>query len=415
MEVDSGPKEFVDRLHRRICKDGPITFADFMETALYDPEFGYYGSAAARIGPGGDYSTSPETHSVFAQFIGKQIVEIAEAIAPADQFTIVEMGAGKGTFAGHLLDSYAQHSPELLKRLRYVIIERSAGMMKRQKIRLEAHLEAGIAIEWRPDLGSFAAHALTGLCFSNELVDSFPVHRVVMRAMGLREIFVGWSKGRFIEVEAPPCSPKLDAYFDRLGLRLKDGQRAEVNLKALDWMREVAARLRRAVVLTVDYGHTAADLYAPIRRTGTLLCYYQGSVSDSPYQRVGRQDITAHVDFTSLALVGEEAGLNVTGFTNQLHFLMGLGIESAFAAQDVDSTASAWMRTLLRPDGMGTTYKILIQHKGVAAPALAGLRFRPFVPEALYKGVPAPEEAEFNGPCASNPRRISAPTNENRA
>jgi SAM-dependent MidA family methyltransferase len=416
MEADSGPQEFVERLRNRICKDGPLTFADFMESALYDPEFGYYGSAAARIGPGGDYSTSSETHPVFAEFIGKQIRELAGAIAPTGQFAIVEMGAGKGTFAGHLLDSYGRHSPGLLARLRYVIIERSAGMMQRQQLRLLPHLQAGIPIEWHSDLGSLDAQSLTGVCFSNELVDSFPVHRMVKRSMGLREIFVGWSRGGFLEVEAPPSSPELDAYFDRLGVRLKDGQVAEVNLKALDWIRDVANRLRRGVVLTVDYGHTAADLYAPIRRAGTLLCYYRGRVSDSPYERVGRQDMTAHVDFTSLALAGEEAGLTATGFTNQLNFLIGLGIESAFAAQDLDPSASAWMRSLLRPDGMGTTYKILIQHKGIPAPQLAGLRCRPYVPDALYQEVSSGQrESEFREASRSHPGRISPPAKENWA
>jgi SAM-dependent MidA family methyltransferase len=224
---------------------------------------------------------------------------------------------------------------------------------------------------------------VTGVILSNELVDAFPVHRVVMRPLGLREIYVGWDGSGFIEIETPPASPALERHFERLGVTLEAGQRADVNLQALEWMRQVGAILRRGLVFTIDYGHTATDLYAPSRKDGTLLCYHRHAVSDSPYLRVGQQDLTAHVDFTSLALAGQEAGLTVTGFTNQLHFLMGLGIESAFAGVDPESPESAAMRALLRPDGMGTTYKVLIQHKGMPAPQLDGLRSRPFFVDAL--------------------------------
>ncbi len=123
-------------------------------------------------------------------------------------------------------------------------------------------------------------------------------------------------------------------------------------------MRQIARRLTKGIVLTVDYGHTASDLYSPLRKDGTLLCYYRETVSDNPYVRIGQQDITAHVDFTSLALIGEQEGLGVTGFTNQLHFLMGLGIEEAFAGLDPESKESGYLRRLLQPGGMGTTFKV---------------------------------------------------------
>ena len=152
--------------------------------------------------------------------------------------------------------------------------------------------------------------------------------------------------------------------------------------------RQVGIILRRGLVLTIDYGHTAADLYAPPRTSGTLLCYYRHTVSDTPYLRIGWQDLTAHVDFTSLALIGREVGLAVTGFTNQLHFLMGLGVESAFAGLDPESPEFAELRQLLRPEGMGTTFKILVQHKGIGAPALDGLRSKPYFEDALYAGLP---------------------------
>jgi len=382
--VEIGHPGLVAKLVARITQGGPLSFVDFMEAALYDHEFGYYTTPGPRIGREGDYYTSPDVHPIFAELIGRQVAQAAEAMGPGD-FTVVEMGAGKGLLARHLLDSYRRANAALLSHIRYVLVERSPAMVDAQQHHLRPLLDRGVRISWAPDLSAFPADSVNGVFVSNELVDAFPVHRVVMRPLGLREIYVGWDGNRFIEIEAPPFSSALEDYFERIGVVLEVGQRAEVNLPALDWMRRVGACLRRGLVLTIDYGHAAADLYAPARKAGTLLCYHQHRVSDSPYVRVGRQDLTAHVDFTSLALAGWDAGLEVTGFTNQLHFLMGLGIESAFGGIDSESPDSAAMRNLLKPDGMGTTYKVLVQHKGMPAPRLDGLQSRPFFPDALQR------------------------------
>ena len=381
--MDLGHPGLVEKLVACIERDGPISFAAFMEAALYDPEFGYYMTAGPRIGLEGDYYTSLDVHPIFAELVGRQIAQAAEAIVPSGEFTIVEMGAGKGLLAKHLLNAYRRDKPDFLARLRYLLVERSPAMVETQKQRLLELTDAGVNIAWVPDLDAVSADSITGVFLSNELVDAFPVHRLVKRPLGLREIFVGWDGSRFIEIEAPPFSPDLEAYFARIGISLEVGQQAEVNLQALEWMRQVGTRLRRGLVVTIDYGHAAADLFAPARKTGTLLGYYRHTVSDSPYVHVGLQDLTAHVDFTSLALAGQDMGLEVTGFTNQLHFLIGLGIESTFADLDPESPQSAAMRELLRPDGMGTTYKILIQHKGMSAPQLDGLRSRPYFLDAL--------------------------------
>jgi len=381
--MELGHPGLVEKMVARIEQDGPISFAAFMEAALYDPEFGYYMTAGPRIGREGDYYTSLDVHPIFAELVGRQIAQAAEEIVPSGEFTIVEMGAGKGLLAQHLLNAYRRDKPDFLARLRYLLVERSPAMVETQKQRLLELTGTGVNIAWVPDLDAVSADSITGVFLSNELVDAFPVHRLVKRPLGLREFFVGWDGSRFIEIEAPPFSPDLEAYFARIGISLEVGQQAEVNLQALAWMRQVGTRLRRGLVVTIDYGHAAADLFAPARKTGTLLGYYRHTVSDSPYVHVGQQDLTAHVDFTSLALAGQDMGLEVTGFTNQLHFLIGLGIESTFADLDPESPQSAAMRELLRPDGMGTTYKILIQHKGMSAPQLDGLRSRPYFLDAL--------------------------------
>jgi SAM-dependent MidA family methyltransferase len=148
-------------------------------------------------------------------------------------------------------------------------------------------------------------------------------------------------------------------------------------------MEQVAERIDRGFVVTIDYGHTAQDLYGPDRKDGTFLCYYQQLTGDVPYLRIGQQDMTAHVDFTSLASAGAAAGLSVTGFTNQMSFLMGLGVEGMIGQLDPESPEFGAAIQLLKPEGMGRTFKILVQHRGIEQPNLDGLKFKPFFGSAL--------------------------------
>jgi len=199
----------------------------------------------------------------------------------------------------------------------------------------------------------------------------------------IEEICVDYRDGHFTESLRPLSTPELTGYLRRLNLSLPEGYRTEINLQAVRWMRQVAAVLNRGVVLTIDYGHTAQDLYGPDRAQGTLLCYFSQMASDDPYVRVGLQDMTAHVDFSTLATVGEEQGLCVTGFTNQMSFLMGLGIEEILAGLDPEGAECRAALHLLKPEGMGRTFKVLIQHKGMERPNLKGLKFQPFFGSAL--------------------------------
>jgi SAM-dependent MidA family methyltransferase len=232
---------------------------------------------------------------------------------------------------------------------------------------------------------------MIGFVLSNELLDSFPVHRLVKTGGVLKEVYVTLKEGTFSEVLDEPSCPDLSSYFEKLGVVLEEGQQVEVNLKALDWMRQVGRTLSQGVVITVDYGYPAAELYSPDRKRGTFLCYYKHRVSEDPYVRVGQQDMTTHVDFTSLALAGQEVGLEVAGLTNQQYFLMGLG-----AAQEMEARLQrhgdpqsrerelAAMKNLIAPDGLGKVFKILIQHKRLKGLKLNGLTYRPFSPEALF-------------------------------
>jgi len=221
------------------------------------------------------------------------------------------------------------------------------------------------------------------------LPDAFPVHRIQVESGVLKEIFVEVRDGRFVECLRPLSTPEIEHYLHRLHIALPEGYRTEINLRAPVWMRQVAAGLNRGVVITIDYGHAAEDLYGPERSKGTLLCYFAQMAFEDPFIRVGLQDMTSHVDFTTLATVGEEAGLSITGFTNQMSFLMGLGVEDMIAQLAPETPEFQAALHLLKPEGMGRTFKILVQHKGLDAPALDGLVFKPFFGSTLSRHAPA--------------------------
>jgi SAM-dependent MidA family methyltransferase len=394
-----GHPELVADIIREIQGSGPISFARFMELALYHPTFGYYmrfsdkadaeqpagGLGEDRIGWSGDYYTSCDVSPVLANSVAKQIAQMDALLNQPDPFTVVEMGAGKGVLARDVLMACRTVSDSLSNRLRYVIIERSPMMQASQQRLLAPWIGEG-RVAWVGSLAELPSEHIEGVLLSNELVDAFPVHRVRVMDGEPREVWVDYIDGRFCERLQPCSTPGVQEYLQRLAAHevvLADGACADINLLAVPWMKDVARALRRGFVVTIDYGHLAHDLYGPERKKGTLLCYYHQMASDDPYHRVGLQDMTAHVDFTMLAAIGEEKGLQVTGFTNQMSFLTSLGVERVLESLEPGSAEFQSVLQLLRPNGMGATFKILIQHKGVAKPELDGLRFKPFFASAL--------------------------------
>jgi SAM-dependent MidA family methyltransferase len=222
---------------------------------------------------------------------------------------------------------------------------------------------------------------MEGCFLSNELVDAFPVHQVTLDHGNLKEIYVTQDHGQLTEQWGEPSEPRIPSYFQSIGIKLQEGQRAEVNLKALDWVEKVARCLKKGFVLTIDYGYLAKELYGSHRRKGTLLCYYQHQTSENPYERLGEQDITSHVNFTGLIQKGEEVGLHLTGLVPQYQFLLALGF-----LQEIESLGGEMsemdalqlrltLKHLIEPEmGMGEVFKVLIQHKGIDRPQLDGLR-----------------------------------------
>jgi len=316
----------VAALRDRIAREGPITFRDFMEAALYDPRHGYYATQDASTSRAWDYVTSPEVHPIFGTLVAKQIIELWRALGSPARFDVVEPGAGRGLLARDILRRAARE-PGFADAVRYHIVERFGRLQRLQEASLiEAEIEPA-RVTWHDALPRMG----DGCVVSNELFDSFPVHRVANHNGRLRELYVDLHGGRFVDRLGPPSTDELRAYFDQLGLLPGDGCIAEVNLAAAAWMQEAAASVGRGYVLTFDYGYEAPELYAPWRRDGTLLCFYRQSASSDPYQRVGRQDITSSVDFTTLRRAGEEAGMRTAGYTDQADFLTRLGIAEGVA------------------------------------------------------------------------------------
>jgi len=361
-----------------------ITFAEYMELALYHPQYGYYASSPTKIGPTGDFITSPHMGADFGELLATQFGQCWELLNRPDRFTLVEMGAGQGLLAKDILQWLHQHSPELVAHLDYIIIERAAALLAEQKLQLQTLIDQGIHISW-PTLAELPPNSITGCFFSNELIDALPVHQVIVQAGKLSEIYVALPEDEqatqpFIERIDELSTPAIAHYFEQVGIdltdrRYPDGYRTEVNLAALDWLTQVTARLRQGYVFTIDYGYTSDRYYSPMRSAGTLQCYYRHRYHSNPYIYVGQQDITAHVDFTALQKQGEQCGLKTVGFTKQALFLMSLGLSDRIASiaqsQITDLTSMNEilrrrdaLQTLIDPTGMGG-FGVLIQSKGV--------------------------------------------------
>ena len=359
-----------------------ITFAEYMDLALYHPQYGYYNGDRPNIGKQGDFITSPHWSADFAEVLGEQFVEMWQILGKPDTFAIVEMGAGRGTFAANVLQYLQRKYPDLFKSLEYIIVEISPVLQAEQQHKL-AEFKTVKWCNW----DEITNNSIVGCFFSNELVDALPVHQFIVEKGQISEIYVAaaaeqneQSGSKFIEVVGELSNPKIAEYFDLVGIDLSatvyaDGYRSEVNLAALDWIKTVAEKLQRGYLLTIDYGHPAHRYYNPRRTEGTLQCYYRHRYHSNPYINVGRQDLTAHADFTALEKQGELCGLEVMGFTQQALFLMMLGVGDRIASLSTNDAQVLDLSTFLRrrealhqlidPMGLGG-FGVLLQSKGLS-------------------------------------------------
>lgn len=376
MEGQSNPALEAE-IRRRIRERGRITFAEFMDLALYHPQHGYYRTNRQKIGPRGDFLTSPETHPVFGALVALQLEQMWRILGNPPVFTIVEMGGGTGALCQSILEYSQKSMPKFYEAVRYVVVERQGRDDEAQEgdgqPPFPVQAEHSDKVRCVPEPLSTR---VVGCFLSNELVDAFPVHAVTFADGQLREVFVGLSGDGFVEETGDPSTSELVAYFHRLGLWPSDGYRAEVNLEALGWMERVARALDRGFVLTIDYGFPAEELYSDKRRAGTLMCYYRHTYGHNPFIRVGAQDMTTHVDFTSLIHAGLRHGLRFTGLISQADFLSNLGLEAFANALGNAGLAPAVyydnkfaLRRLVEAQGLGK-FQALVQHKGVVEPTL---------------------------------------------
>ena len=378
------PTDAEAEARRRIALRGPLTFAEFMELALYWPDGGYYASRRS-FGPLGDFYTAPLAHPAFGALAARQLCSMWRTLGSPAPFAVIEAGAGDGTLALDVAAHAAALGGGFADALAYTAVDRRDP-------------PPGFPGRWArsssvPSLGG------SGVTLANELLDAMPVHRVTVERGRLREIFVDAApNGGFVETTAEPSTPALAERLERLSVRLSEGYRAEVCLASDAWLREAFAAIDRGYLLLVDYGHEASAYYDESRRAGTLRCYAGHTLSMNPYVRVGRQDISVHVEFTSVRAAAAAAGFTEAGSMTQAAWLRSLGFDAQRAEVAERSGLSRaeraanlrGMDALLDEEGMGG-FRVLAFAKdappsGVlgasppeSAPApLAGARHMPF-------------------------------------
>ena len=356
----------MDRLQQQ--PDRRITFATYMDLVLYAPELGYYSRTPDRIGSQGDFFTSPHLGIDFGEMLAVQLAEMWELLDRPQPFMVVEMGAGQGLLAKDILNYWQQQYPQLVAD--YVIVEASAAMRRcQQQVLVNQPVRW---VEW----ADLAPESITGCLFSNELIDALPVHQVVVKDGVIEEVYVIIdSDNQLQEVLGIPSTPRLAAYFEQAEIPIlsyEDGYRTEVNLAAIDWLQTVSSKLKKGYLLSIDYGYTSQRYYNPQRSQGTLQCYYQHRYHSNPYLYIGQQDLTAHVDFTSLIRQGNLWGLQELGFTKQGMFLMALGLVDRIS-QPESLKRRQVLHQLIEPLGLGG-FGVLLQGKNVGNQVLQGFQ-----------------------------------------
>ena len=348
--VSTGRPELLGFIRTEIANQGPMTFARFMELALYHPHWGYYTTVAPpqRIGRKGDYFTNVSVGALFGELLGVQFADMWERMGRPASFELVELGSHRGQLAADIRTWVRQDRPDFNAALHMTVLDYPGDLPQ----------------------------AVTGCIFSNELVDALPVH-IITRQEGkwLEQHVVSVDDG-FQFAPQPLSSADLRQAIAVLPLPTVDGYTTEVHMEAGRWMERTARCLHRGYLLTIDYGYIAEDYYAPHRKNGTLLCYHHHRSNDSPLLRVGEQDITAHVNFSILARRGTEAGLSQPVFCDQTQFTGAL-VETSVRQQIIPATASrlSQLKTLLHPELMGGVFKVLVQHRSVDHTPLAGFKY----------------------------------------
>jgi SAM-dependent MidA family methyltransferase len=375
------------RIAEEIRQRGPIPFSRYMELCLYDPEHGYYSREKEQFGKAGDFYTASDVHSVFGRLLARQFDEMWRALEAPARIDIIELGPGRGLFAHDVLAWSRKKFPDFLAATHYTMVESSRHLRARLRERFSGVHGEGTAQGRRAGMGEVAIvsgieelPALTGpmIVFANEFFDALPVEVIDQRG-ALR---IGCEDDRFVECYAEPAPEELE-FVKRHGIPPQTG-RVEATLAAADFMRRVCGRMKQGFLIAIDYGYTREELLAG-RAASSVRAFRQHTISDSPYEAPGEQDITANVNFTALRAAGMEAGMEAGILLTQAQFLMGIGEANQFADafEDVQSPqeqakVAMQLKNLVTPAGMGEVFQVLVMRRGVEkeeAMRLAGLRY----------------------------------------
>lgn len=360
--------ELERKLIERINREGPITFRDFMEAALYDPELGYYNTRRLKIGAAGDYYTSSNVHPAFGAVLAQALIELWVDYP----LTLVEIGAGTGQLAFDILSAIRDENPEVFENLTYIIVESSPYMIENQKQRLESF---GDRVRWR-ELHELERAPIQGIAFSNEVVDAMPVHRIRLANGAFEEQYVtassepGESGDMRLRLDwGRLSSERLNNYAIGMDVTLTEGQVVELNLEALRWLARMSRAISHGFLVTIDYGDTVQRLWSPDRKQGTLRCFHEHHLIDSPLERIGEQDMTASVNFTALIDYGRDFGFQLLSLERQTAFLIRMGLidridswhERGQALDDLKERLA--VKNLFVPGGISDSFRVLVQRR----------------------------------------------------
>lgn len=324
--MHQSPSPLLQYIVNHIRQHGPVSFAWFMDAALYHPEFGYYRQPERKPGRGGDFITAPELHPFFGNTLARQVAETWDALGQPHHLVVREHGASSGGLAYDILVALAEKAPDVLDAIDYRLVDVNTHRLEEA---IAAMAEVGFGDRVRaehPDHLSPEA----GMVLGNEVVDALPVHRMVMRQDAIHEILVGLNdEGELTDIDAEPdaeLAATIRQHLERHQIRLADGARFEFSPAAADWMRAIATSLTQGIAIIIDYGYEAPRLLQGHLLEGTVRGYFQHTVTDNPYLRVGEQDLTAHVDFSWLEDAAIGAGMAPLGLTTQSEYLTRLGL-----------------------------------------------------------------------------------------
>jgi SAM-dependent MidA family methyltransferase len=356
--------ELVALVRERIADEGPISFSEYMEMALYSPGLGYYSAGLQKFGAGGDFVTSPQLGNVFAGCIAAQIVQVS---AELGEYDIIEAGAGSGILAADILTILENTQPPA----RYLILERSAHLRQVQKETLQKYVPQWLdRVVW---LDQPPEENWQGVFLANEVLDALTVERFCLRGDDILQLQVTSGK-QGLQWHEGICPMELENQvtnlLGKLERPLSEGYRSEINTSLPAWLQVVTASMQRGVALFIDYGYVRQEYYQPQRFDGTLICHYQQRAHDDPFSWPGLTDLSASVDFTALAEAADECELDVSGYTNQAMFLLGCGLEQVFAdsrsLSPTDQIArNNEIRKLTLPGEMGERFQVMALSRGL--------------------------------------------------